>query len=183
GNAAGTAGQFDQLASPNTPYLNNGFHNATCGGSAGCHTTTGGDLKYINESNYVIKQRTIFHGFQDQDGDDIAAYIRSIATVTLPANARPWNPPFQPGPGISTGTANAFFAGCGADCVVTYGYADLYEYLAPGGSQASWAPGGRTIETRDIPSPYLSPDYKFSLPAIHPADGFPLGNFMTDVAQ
>src|SRR5207244_2151827 len=103
-----------------------------------CHTTTGGDLKYVNMSNKALKQRTIFHGFTEQDGDDIAAYIRSLSG-TVPTKSRPWNPPYQPGPGLSTATAHDFFAGCGIDCVLTYGYADFLEYLAPAGDKSRWS--------------------------------------------
>lgn len=103
GNAAGTGGQLNQLMNPVTPDLDYKFKYATCGGAAGCHTFTGRDLKYINMSNKALKERTIFHGFTDQDGDDIAAYIRSLPDPVYP-NARPWNPPFQPGPGLDAGT-------------------------------------------------------------------------------
>lgn len=100
GNTAGTPGQFNQLSNPQTPYLANTFHFAKCGS---CHATDGKDLKYYNFSNHSIQQRTYFHGLTEQDGLDIAAYIRGLA-IAVPTQARPWNPPMQTGPGMDNGT-------------------------------------------------------------------------------
>ncbi len=63
----------------------------------------GSDLKYYNFSNHTIEQRSYFHGLSQQNGLDIAAYIRGIP-IPVPAQARPWNPPMQTGPGMAAGT-------------------------------------------------------------------------------
>lgn len=59
----------------------------------------GWDLQYYKFSNYSIKARSVFHGLTDAQGDHIAAYIRSL-NAAAPYQAYPWNPPFQPGPGM-----------------------------------------------------------------------------------
>jgi hypothetical protein len=66
---------------------------------ADCHTKTGLDLKYFNYSNNSIIVRSMFHGFNEQQGKDIAAYIRGINT---PNPGRPYNPVFQPCPAAAT---------------------------------------------------------------------------------
>lgn len=100
GNGSGTTGQHDQLVIGNMPYLNYTFHNAVC---ASCHSPSGADIKYYGFSNESIIQRSIIHGYAYQDGLDMAAYIRGNA-IAVPTQARPWNPPFQTGPGMASGT-------------------------------------------------------------------------------
>jgi hypothetical protein len=73
---------------------------ASCGD---CHFRGGEDLKYFNYSNRSIIARSRFHGLSQQEGEDIAAYIRSITLqeasgATYDAPGSPWDPPFQPGP-------------------------------------------------------------------------------------
>ncbi len=63
-----------------------------------CHAHDGRDLKYFNYSNRSIIERSVFHGLSTMDGEKIASYIRSFPIATE-ENARPWNPPYQPGPG------------------------------------------------------------------------------------
>ena len=67
---------------------------ATCGG---CHTRDGRDLKYFNFSNHSIEQRAKFHGLSDEQGQQIASYIRSL-TTPAPAQARPGLPLISPVP-------------------------------------------------------------------------------------
>lgn len=68
-----------------------------------CHAKDGSDLWYFNYSNEAIIMRSRFHGLTEQQGKDIAAYIRSIQLTDNEGRSyeppgRPWNPPFQPGP-------------------------------------------------------------------------------------
>ncbi len=71
---------------------------AKCGS---CHSQDGRDLKYFNYSNSSIETRAMFHGLNAQQGEQIASYIRSL-DVTTSVYARPWNPPYQPGPGLDS---------------------------------------------------------------------------------
>jgi len=72
---------------------------------ANCHASDGRDLKYFNYSNWAITARSMAHGLTWQQGQQIASYIRSL-DLGLPAGltqkdlGRPWNPPYQPGPGL-----------------------------------------------------------------------------------
>jgi len=80
-----------------------------------CHAKDGSDLWYFNYSNESIIARSRFHGLSEQQGRDIAAYIRSIQLSDWEGRrydppGRPWNPPFQPGPtyGLDGSGVNAW---------------------------------------------------------------------------
>ena len=91
---------------------------------ADCHATNGRDLKYFNFSNKSIITRSSYHGLTKEQGKKIAAYIRSI-DLDLPAGedvgtcgGRPWNPPYQPGPGRNDEPVECWAAGAGVDWVL-----------------------------------------------------------------
>src|SRR5207249_8229093 len=46
---------------------------------------------------YTTLFRSMFHGLSEQQGELVASYIRSLP---VPNPGRPWNPPYQPGPGL-----------------------------------------------------------------------------------
>lgn len=75
-----------------------------------CHAQDGQDLKYFNYSNLSIVVRSQFHGLSQRQDEQIASYIRSL---DLPHPGRPWNPPYQPGPGMQTRAAAELAAGAG----------------------------------------------------------------------
>jgi cytochrome c553 len=73
---------------------------ASCGS---CHAKDGRDLKYFGYSNRVIVARSQAHGLSEEEGKQIAAYIRAVNLQTEEGNTyeapgRPWSPPYQPGP-------------------------------------------------------------------------------------
>lgn len=76
-----------------------------------CHARDGQDLKYFNYSNLSIVARSQFHGLSEREGKQIASYIRSLE---MPHPGRPWNPPYQPGPGMQMRVAAELAAGAGA---------------------------------------------------------------------
>ena len=80
-----------------------------------CHTIDGRDLKYFNYSNNSIEARAVFHGLTAQQGAQIASYIRSL---NLPNPGMPWNPPYQPGPGLDSQPVTNWAAGAGLDAVL-----------------------------------------------------------------
>ncbi len=80
-----------------------------------CHARDGQDLKYFNYSNLSIVARSQFHGLSEREGKQIASYIRSLE---MPHPGRPWNPPYQPGPGMQTRAAAELAAGAGLDWVL-----------------------------------------------------------------
>ncbi|MFO0553438.1 MAG: VCBS repeat-containing protein [Polyangiaceae bacterium] len=71
----------------------NGSHAITAACSD-CHARDAADLAYYSYSNTSIINRAVFHGLSIEDGEDLAAYVRSHAA---PRVGRPWNPPYQPG--------------------------------------------------------------------------------------
>ncbi|MEM1127919.1 MAG: T9SS C-terminal target domain-containing protein [Bacteroidota bacterium] len=92
---------------------------------ADCHATNGRDLKYFNFSNKSIVARSTFHGLTSEQGQQIASYIRSV-NLDLPSGetvatcgGRPWDPPYQPGPGLDAQPADCWAAGAGMNWVLT----------------------------------------------------------------
>jgi len=132
-----------------------------------CHAQDGRDLKYFNYSNNSIQTRSMFHGLTAQQGDQIASYIR---TLNVPNPGRPWNPPYQPGPGLDSQPVANWAAGAGLGAVLDSDAA-MQPYLMPGGSTAGWAPN-QYLNQREIPIAMQLPDWNSWLPGIHPMDAF-----------
>ena len=88
-----------------------------------CHTPSGSDLKYFNYSNESIIARSRFHGLSETDGKKIASYIRAQNIVNP---GRPWNPPYQPGPGLDALPGDMWAAGAGVDWVLPDAEAQKY---------------------------------------------------------
>ena len=135
-----------------------------------CHAQDGRDLKYFNFSNLSITQRSQFHGLSDQQGDQIASFIRSLGS---PSPGRPWNPPYQPGPALASAPLSAWSAGAGLDAVVD----------PESGAQATLPGSGATdpaalfdgteftpVPRQFVPIPLLLIDWNHWLPAVHPLD-------------
>jgi len=142
----------------------NGAIQAHC---SDCHTQDGRDLKYFNYSNNSIQARAVFHGLSAQQGNQIASYIRSL---NLPNPGRPWNPPYQPGPGLDSQPVANWSAGAGIDAVLDSD-ADMLPYMAPGGSTAGWSPTSY-LNAREIPTALQLLDWNSWLPVVHPMDAF-----------
>jgi hypothetical protein len=132
-----------------------------------CHAQDGRDLKYFNYSNNSIQTRSVFHGLTGAQGSQIASYIRSL---NVPNPGRPWNPPYQPGPGLDSQPTSDWSAGAGIDAVVDSD-AEMLPYLTPGGSTAGWA-ANQYLNQREIPIALQLPDWNSWLPVIHPMDAF-----------
>jgi hypothetical protein len=133
-----------------------------------CHTQDGRDLKYFNYSNNSIEVRSMFHGLTAQQGAQIASYIRSL---NVPNPGRPWNPPYQPGPGLDEQPVASWAAGAGIGAVLNHD-ADMLAYLMPGGSSANWGPNAN-LNAREMPITMQLPDWNSWLPSIHPKDAWP----------
>jgi hypothetical protein len=140
---------------------------AKCGD---CHTRDGRDLRYFNYSNQSIEARAVFHGLTPQQGAQIASYIRTL-NVPSSTYARPWNPPYQPGPGMDSRPVSDWAAGAGLDAVVDLD-ADTLSYVMPGGSTANLAYNG-FMNQREIPIMLQLRDWNHWLPTVHPVDSFP----------
>ena len=143
-----------------------------------CHAEDGRDLKYFNYSNHAIIVRSQFHGLTERQGEEIASYIRSLPFASP---GRPWNPPYQPGPGLGARPATEWAAGAGLESAVELD-SETLQYLFPahGGAaitQKTFAPDG-DIDERAIPIAMQLPDWNHWLPQVHPVDAW--GEHFTD---
>jgi cytochrome c553 len=154
------------FTSANLTAPGSGAIHAKC---SSCHAQDGRDLKYFNYSNFSIRSRAIFHGLTAQQGDQIATYIRSL-NILVPAKARPWNPPYQPGPGTDSSPVSDWAAGAGIDGVLDQD-SDMMPALMPGGSMAGWAPTAN-LSAREIPTAVQFLDWNRWLPTVYPGDAF-----------
>jgi hypothetical protein len=169
---------------PNSPRIH-----AHC---ADCHAQDGRDLKYFNFSNASIVDRSRFHGLSVLEGRQIASYIRSLP---FPNPGRPWNPPYQPGPGLDEQPASNWAAGSGLEWVLDRDM-DALPYLFAGrdakagscaanpkGESASlgeiatlitpeiFRPDGN-LNAHEIPIALQLPDWSQWLPRVHPKDAW-----------
>jgi hypothetical protein len=142
-----------------------------------CHTDHGRDLKYFNFSNESIIARSMFHGLSELQGRQIASYIR---TANTPNPGRPWNPPYQPGPGLDAQPAVNWAAGAGIDWALDDDSATLpYIFSADAelagrqtrGTRNVFRPDGN-LNPREIPIALQLPDWGHWLPRVHPVDAW-----------
>jgi hypothetical protein len=137
-----------------------------------CHTADGRDLKYFNYSNWSIQERAKFHGLSMLEGQQIASYIRDL-NVPAPAQARPWNPPYQPGPGLDGKPVEEWAAGAGVNAVLESDK-DMLPYLFSSGTSQDainqTASLKNTLNMRELPVSIQLPDWNDWLPETHPLD-------------
>ncbi|MEM1032464.1 MAG: hypothetical protein AAGN82_19110 [Myxococcota bacterium] len=154
--------------------LNEAPLSASC---AGCHAQDGRDLKYFNFSNASIVSRSEFHGLSREEGEQVASYIRSL-NVAVPENGRPWNPPYQPGPGLDALPVASWSAGAGLEWVLEDDLETL-DHLFPSGRDAAALADvfdvDGTLNMRELPLALQLPDWNAWLPEIHPRDNWPEG--------
>jgi hypothetical protein len=169
---------------PNSPSIR-----ARC---ADCHAQDGRDLKYFNFSNESIIDRSRFHGLSKLQGEEIASYIRSL---NFPSPGRPWNPPYQPGPGVDKRPVSDWAAGAGLGWVLerdTDALPFLVSQRSASASDATLQPpqnaasladlAGKitpelfrpdgNLNPREIPIALQLPDWSQWLPRIHPKDAW-----------
>ena len=168
---------------PNSPRIQ-----AHC---ADCHARDGRDLKYFNFSNDSIIARSNFHGLSTLQGEQIASYIRSLP---FPNPGRPWNPPYQPGPGLDEQPVSSWAAGAGLVWVLDQDTGVL-PYLLIRDSARSKKPSNPpshppnlselaglitpelfrpdgNLNPREIPIALQLPDWSHWLPRVHPKDAW-----------
>lgn len=138
-----------------------------------CHANNGRDLKYFNYSNYSIVTRSKFHGLSQEQGEDIASWIRSQPLVDkngmeYSAPGRPWNPPYQPGPGLDEQPVHEWTAGAGLGWALEHDTKSL-DYLFPSTIE-SVIHIDSTLSRRQLPIALQLPDWNEWLPVIHPMD-------------
>jgi hypothetical protein len=139
---------------------------------ADCHAQDGRDLKYFNFSNASIVARSRFHGLSELQGREIASYIRALH---VPNPGRPWNPPYQPGPGLDARPVADWSAGAGLTWVLdddsaTLPYLFGKDVAAPVARKV-FQPDGN-LNAREIPIALQLPDWNHWLPQVHPLDAW-----------
>jgi len=153
-----------------------------------CHASDGRDLQYFNYSNNAIVQRSRYHGLSEAQGKQIAAFIRySLQDVPHALKASPWNPPYQPGPGLDCtgiGCETQWAAGAGLEAVLDTaadGTKALFGKPLNAALSVSQADVDRvmnpnaTMNTREMQIPMQFPDWNAWLPTTHPYDVWPAG--------
>ena len=133
-----------------------------------CHAQDGRDLKYFNYSNNSIQTRALFHGLTAQQGQQIASYIR---TLNVPNPGRPWNPPYQPGPGLDSQPVSNWAAGAGLSAVLDSDQ-EMLNAIFPSGIQPAVFAATSRLNQRELPLPLQLPDWNQWLPGTHPMDAF-----------
>jgi len=166
--------QLKASALPNSPQIR-----AHC---SDCHAYDGRDLKYFGFSNASIIARSRFHGLSELQGQQIASYVRSLP---VPSPGRPWNPPYQPGPGLDAQPVANWAAGAGLSWVLESDVATLpfifasngnqearsVEEIAPAPMRSAFRPDGN-LNPREIPISLQLPDWSHWLPRVHPLDAW-----------
>lgn len=138
-----------------------------------CHARDGRDLRYFNFSNASIVARSRFHGLSEWQGRQIASYIRSLPG---PNPGRPWNPPYQPGPGLDAQPVAMWPAGAGLAWALD-NELDTLPFIFTERSRgkalvvtpAVFRPDGE-LNSREIPIALQLPDWNHWLPRVHPLD-------------
>lgn len=155
---------------------------------ASCHASDGHDLQYFNYSDNAIVQRGRFHGLSEAEARQIAAFVRHAQRGQVYVDkARPWNPPYQPGPGLDCGTEpgceNAWAAGAGLEAVLDTP-AQAARALFAGGDAArtvtqadidALMDANATLNLRQMPVALQFPDWNAWLPTEGPEDIWPQG--------
>jgi len=163
---------------PNAPPIR-----ARC---ADCHARDGRDLKYFGFSNESIAARSRFHGLSEREGRQIASYIRALP---YPSPGRPWNPPYQPGPGLDARPVELWAAGAGLSFALDSDNATLPFLFASHDSalvsritKASVHPDSN-LNPREIPIALQLPDWNRWLPPVHPLDAWGTAFLQSEFAR
>ncbi len=136
-----------------------------------CHTDDGRDLKYFNVSNKTIIEQCRKSGFTELQGKQVASYIRSLP-FDAPPQARPWNPPYQPGPGTDSRPVFEWAAGAGLEWVLPSDK-EMLSYLFGSATQGeidATVDIRSDLNLREIPVAVQFPDWIHWIPRTHPMD-------------
>ncbi len=138
-----------------------------------CHAQDGRDLYKFNYSNRSIVERSKFHGLSQREGEQIASYIRNLRqTFETPGKlCRPWNPPYQPGPGLDEKPLKDWTCGAGLNAVLESD-ADSLRYIFPNGVTKTAISAAGLLNARNVPVALQLPDWKRWLPRVHPKDAW-----------
>jgi hypothetical protein len=143
-----------------------------------CHAADGRDLRYFNFSNESIIQRAVFHQLSVTEGRQIASYIRDRARdreLPIVDHARPWNPTYQPGPGLDSKPAYEWAAGATVNAILDADQ-DMAGLLFPQGTSLDQVRAVvdrySTLNLRELKINIPMPEWNQWLPIVHPDDAF-----------
>jgi hypothetical protein len=143
-----------------------------------CHTPSGRGFAYFNFSSSSLVKGAMSHKLTRTQGEQIASFIRS-QDVPRVRQARPWNPPYQPGPGLDSRPVAEWAAGAGIDAILERDE-DTLDYLFPNGTSydevAKVVDRYGTLNLRELPVSLAMPHWGVWLPPISPIDAFDLGH-------
>jgi hypothetical protein len=165
-----------RLTDPGLDAINGNADGKISASCSDCHASDGRDLKYFNFSNRSIIERSVFHGLARTDGERIASYIRSRSLPHVP-QARPWNPAYQPGPGLDAKDAYFWAAGAGLDAILDKD-ASVKDELFPNDTSVSLDDVRRVgsrlgkLNLRELRVALPMPEWNQWLPHVHPDDAF-----------
>jgi hypothetical protein len=157
------------------------------GKCASCHESEAYDLKYFNYSNKSIIARSMFHGLSEQQGKQIASYVRSLDSrlpqgVKISEAGRPWNPPYQPGPGLDSKPVELWAAGAGVDAVLEND-SMMKEFMFPNGNYDPAKLGATGfLNPRETPQAFQLIDWNGWLPTMALEDMVKYPNLMVPYA-
>lgn len=144
-------------------HVTKGAMDAKC---TDCHSENAEDLVYFNYENDAIVQRSEFHGLSNARSRNIASWIRSLSG---PNPGRPWNPPFQPGPGLDSGDPEDWSAGAGLEYVLDSDI-EMFDLMFPSGVTPASVHPDSNLNVRELPVSAQFPDWNNWLPRDHPMD-------------
>ena len=102
------------------------------------------------------------------EGEQIASYIRDLDVT---AHGTPWDPPYQPGPGLDSKPVEEWAAGAGLEWVLEEDE-QMIPYMFPNGFTADAVLTSRDLNMREIPIGIQLPDWNEWLPRVHPKDAW-----------
>ena len=141
---------------------------------AGCHAQDGRDLEYFAFSNWSIQERAKFHGLDETQAQQIASYIRSLKdSKGVERLGRPWNPPYQTGPGLDSKPVEHWAAGAGLEAVLEKDE-DMIQHTFGGSLTKNSIKEvfdiNQTQNARETPLAIQLPDWMEWLTEVHPVD-------------
>jgi len=152
---------------------NDGMIRASCGD---CHTPSGRGFAYYNFSSSSLVKGAMSHKLTQKQGEQIASFIRS-QNVPRVRQARPWNPPYQPGLGLDARSVAEWAARAGIDAILEKDE-DTLDYLFPNGTSynevVKVVDRYGTLNLRELPTDLAMPHWGAWLPPISPIDAFDL---------
>ncbi|HEY9014439.1 MAG TPA: hypothetical protein VIM84_05210, partial [Gemmatimonadales bacterium] len=106
----------------------------------------------------------------------VTSYIRSNPTPTV---GRPWDPPYQPGPGLDASIREKWAGGAGRTALLARDR-DTLDRMFPTLASGPGVDFSATLNLREMPIQLPLPDWNQWLPRVHPRDAWGAAAFDTN---